>query len=85
MAGPLILIPSWETNMSSSMYLRRFKFLDETCLALLYDGGKRASLAELLLLERRSFIALMSGIEATVTWVRRCNRPLGPPQIDMRG
>jgi hypothetical protein len=57
--------------MSSSIYLRRFKFLDQARLALFYDGGKRPSLAELLFLERRSLIALMSGIKAMVTWVRR--------------
>ncbi len=57
--------------MSSSMYLRRFKFLNQTCLALFYNGGKRASSAKLLFLERRILIALMSGIDATITWVRR--------------
>jgi hypothetical protein len=57
--------------MSSSMYLRRFKFLDQTRLALFNDRRERASSAKLLFLERRSLIALMSGIKATVPRVRR--------------
>ncbi len=59
-----------ETNMSSSMYLRRFKFLDQTRLEPFYNGGKRASSAKFLFLERRFLIALTSGIVAMVTWVR---------------
>jgi hypothetical protein len=53
------------------MSLRRYLFLDLTSLAQ-YSGAMRtALLAGLLCPESRYFIALMSGTETMVTWVRR--------------